>query len=166
METHSSIPTWENHHGQRSLTGYSPWGQKESDMTETLSTAQHINELWRRKWQPTPVFLPGKSHGQRSQAVCSPWGCKESDTTEYLSAAYINHDTFKEFHKSVNNRYAFVRKSKKITEKIYLSTDMMCICIISHVCMWRNCHCPTSMPPSFFLPVERMLICKVHLATT
>ena len=31
---------------------------------------------WRRKWQPTPVFLPGKSHGQRSLAGYSPWGCK------------------------------------------------------------------------------------------
>ena len=35
-----------------------------------------------RKWQPTPVFLPGKSHGQRSLAGFSPWGCKELDTTE------------------------------------------------------------------------------------
>ena len=31
---------------------------------------------WRRKWQPTPVFLPGKSHGQRSQVGYSPWGPK------------------------------------------------------------------------------------------
>ena len=31
---------------------------------------------WRWKWQPTPVFLPGKSHGQRSLVVYSPWGCK------------------------------------------------------------------------------------------
>ena len=31
---------------------------------------------WRRKWQPTSVFLPGKSHGQRSLAGCSPWGRK------------------------------------------------------------------------------------------
>ena len=31
---------------------------------------------WRRKWQPTPLFLPGKSHGQRSLAGYSPWGCK------------------------------------------------------------------------------------------
>ena len=36
---------------------------------------------WRRKWQPTPVFLPGKSHGQTSLVGYSPWGCKESDTT-------------------------------------------------------------------------------------
>ena len=39
---------------------------------------------WRRKWQPTPVFLPGESHGQRSLAGSNPWGRKESDTTERL----------------------------------------------------------------------------------
>ena len=40
--------------------------------------------LWRRKWQSTPVLLPGKSHGQRSLIGYSPWGRKESDTTEQL----------------------------------------------------------------------------------
>ena len=40
---------------------------------------------WRRKWQPTPVFLPGESHGQRSMAGCSLWGRTESDTTEHRS---------------------------------------------------------------------------------
>ena len=39
---------------------------------------------WRRKWPPTPVFLPGESHGQRSLEGYSPRGCKESDTTEQL----------------------------------------------------------------------------------
>ena len=38
--------------------------------------------LWRRKWQPTPLFLSGNSHGQRSLVVYSPWGHKESDATE------------------------------------------------------------------------------------
>ena len=38
---------------------------------------------WRRKWQPTPVFLPEKSCGQRKLAGYSPRGHKESDTTEY-----------------------------------------------------------------------------------
>ena len=37
---------------------------------------------WRRKWQPTPVFLPEESHGQRSLVCYSPWGHKESDMTE------------------------------------------------------------------------------------
>ena len=40
---------------------------------------------WRRKWQPTPVFLPGEFHGQRSLSGYSPWGRKESDKTERLS---------------------------------------------------------------------------------
>ena len=36
-----------------------------------------FGSTWRRKWQPTPVFLPGKSNGHRS-----PWGLKELDKTE------------------------------------------------------------------------------------
>ena len=38
---------------------------------------------WKRKWQPTPVLLPGKSHGQRSLAGYSPWGRKELEMTEH-----------------------------------------------------------------------------------
>ena len=37
---------------------------------------------WRRKWQPTPVFLPGESHGQRSLGGYSPQDSKELDMTE------------------------------------------------------------------------------------
>ena len=37
---------------------------------------------WRRKWQPTPVFLPGESQGQGSLVGCHLWGRTESDTTE------------------------------------------------------------------------------------
>ena len=36
---------------------------------------------WSRKWQPTPVFLPGESHGQRGLAGYSPWDHKELGTT-------------------------------------------------------------------------------------
>ena len=36
--------------------------------------------LWRRKWEPTLVFLPGKSYGQRSLAGYSPWGSQKSQT--------------------------------------------------------------------------------------
>ena len=39
---------------------------------------------WRRKWQPTPVLLPGKYNEWRSLVGYSPWGCKESDMTEPL----------------------------------------------------------------------------------
>ena len=40
--------------------------------------------VWRRKWQPTPVFLPRKYHGQRSVAGYCSWGHEESDMTERL----------------------------------------------------------------------------------
>ena len=37
---------------------------------------------WRRKWQPTPVFLPGESQGWGILMGCRLWACTESDTTE------------------------------------------------------------------------------------
>ena len=46
------------------------------------SQLSNISITWRRKWQPTPVFLPWEFYGQRSLEVYSPWGCKESDTTD------------------------------------------------------------------------------------
>ena len=45
---------------------------------------------WKRKWQPTPVFLSGESHGQRSLAVYSPWGCKEWDATEHARTQFVS----------------------------------------------------------------------------
>ncbi|XP_055398444.1 uncharacterized protein LOC129624480 isoform X2 [Bubalus kerabau] len=56
--------------------------KKWKEMQECFKGQQKI--LWRRKWQPTPVFLPGKCHGQRNLVGYHPWRCKESDTTERL----------------------------------------------------------------------------------
>ena len=39
---------------------------------------------WRRKWQPTTLFLPGESQGQGSLVGCRLWGRTESDMTERL----------------------------------------------------------------------------------
>ena len=54
--------------------------QVEYDWVTSLSlfTFRH----WRRKWQPTPVFLPGESQGRGSLVDCHLWGHTESDTTE------------------------------------------------------------------------------------
>ena len=60
-------------------------GVAESDMTEWLQFLSFYSSFWRRKWQPTPVFLPGESHRQRGLVGCGLWGCKESDTTKQLS---------------------------------------------------------------------------------
>ena len=50
--------------------------------------------LWRRKWQPTPVVLPGKSHGQRSLVGYSPWGHKrvghDLETKQQQQKCYIS----------------------------------------------------------------------------
>ena len=45
---------------------------------------------WKRIWQPTLLFLPGKSHGQRSLTGYSPWGRKEWDMTEVTEHAHIH----------------------------------------------------------------------------
>ena len=50
--------------------GFDPWVRKIS---------------WKRKWQPTPVFLPGESHGQRSLTGYSPWDHKDLDMVERLN---------------------------------------------------------------------------------
>ena len=49
--------------------------------------------FWRRKWQPTPVLLPGKFHGWRRLVGYSPWGHKESDTTERLHFHFLFMET-------------------------------------------------------------------------
>ena len=48
---------------------------------------------WRRKWQPTSVFLPGKSHSQRSLAGYSPWGLKDLDVRAacYVTSVVSNY---------------------------------------------------------------------------
>ena len=52
---------------QRKRCGFNPWVGKTP---------------WKRKWQPTSVFLPGKFPGQRSLVDCNPWDRKETDMTE------------------------------------------------------------------------------------
>ena len=47
--------------------GFNPWAGK---------------ILWRRAWQPTPVFLPGEPHGQKNLVGYHPWGLKELGTTK------------------------------------------------------------------------------------
>ena len=57
-------------------------GSLESDMTERLHFHFFIFMHWKRKWQPTAVFLPGESQGQESLVGCRLWGHTELDMTE------------------------------------------------------------------------------------
>ena len=79
---------------------------------------------WRRKWQPTPVFLPGKSHGQRSLMGYSPWGRKESDTPEHA-------------HTSVNGSGALQAPDRKLgVDPMY---PFLCLLSSSISCSVMSC---------------------------
>ena len=79
MATHSSLPA------QR-FPGIEEQGGRLGLRCRRLRLDPWVRKIpWRRKWQPTPVFLPGESRGQRSLAEYSPWGRKESDSTERLT---------------------------------------------------------------------------------
>ena len=54
--------------------------QSQTQLSDFSFTFMH----WRRKWQPTPVFLLGESQGRESLVGCRLWGCTESDTTKRL----------------------------------------------------------------------------------
>ena len=78
MATHSSVLAWRIP-GMGEPGGCRLWGHTELDTTKVT---QHACMHWRRKWQPTPVFLPGESQGQRSLVGCHLWGRTELDMTE------------------------------------------------------------------------------------
>ena len=81
MASHSStlawkIPWMEEPGGLQSMGLWRVW----HDWATSLSLFTFLH--WRRKWQPTPVFLPGESQGRGSLVGCCLRGCTESDTTE------------------------------------------------------------------------------------
>ena len=81
MAPHSSTPAWKipwtEEPGRLQSMGSLRVGHY-SVTSLSLFTFMH----WKRKWQPTPVFLPGESQGRRSLVGCRLWGRTESDTTE------------------------------------------------------------------------------------
>ena len=70
------------------LSGLDPWWGLVHGLYGTRPLLKQIKLfIWRRKWQPIPVFLPGESRGQRSLVSYSPWGRNELDTTKRLILA-------------------------------------------------------------------------------
>ena len=67
------------------------WPEKFSLVAQTIKNLPAIRETWvgkipwRRKWLPTPVFLPGESHGQMSLGNYSPQDPRESNMTKQLT---------------------------------------------------------------------------------
>ena len=102
-------------HGQRSLAGYNPWGHKESNMTERVTSlwvsevalvvqnlpanVGHVRDGFdpcvgkiprRRAWQPTAVFLPGESPWKESLEGYSLQGHKKLYTTEANENTHVS----------------------------------------------------------------------------
>ena len=76
MAAHSSTLAWKI-----------PWTEEPGRLQSMESQSQtRLSDFtfthWRRKWQPTPVFLPGESQGRGSLVGCRLWGHTESDMTE------------------------------------------------------------------------------------
>ena len=72
------------------IAGLSWWFSSEESTCQCrrLGFNPQVKKIpWRRKWQLTLIFLPGKSHGQRSLVGYSRRSHKELDTTEQLSAS-------------------------------------------------------------------------------
>ena len=91
---------------------------------------------WRRKWQPTPVFLPGESQGRRSLEGCCLWGHTESDTTERLSSSSSSHPILHIIHiylaiSSVSNVFC----SSMFCQRRWIREIIICFLIIV-LCHW------------------------------
>ena len=81
----------------RALAWKSPWTEEPGRLQSMASRRVGYDRVtslsrftfmdWRRKWQPTPVFLPGESQGWGSLVGCHLWGSTESDTTVVDAAA-------------------------------------------------------------------------------
>ena len=84
MATHSSTLAGKSH-GWRSLVGCIGSLRVRHDWVTSLSLFTFMH--WRRKWQPTPLFLPGESQGRQGLVGCRLWGRTESDMTEMTAAA-------------------------------------------------------------------------------
>ena len=77
---------------------------------------------WRRAWQSTPIFLPGKSHGQRSLAGYGPLGSKELDTTEVTQHA--QHDLI--FRSLIHFEFISVYKVRESSNLVLLHVADQC----------------------------------------
>ena len=97
-------------------------------MQETPVQSPGQKDPWRRKWQPTPVFLPGKSHRQSSLVGYSPWVWKESDAV-----------LFRKLHSIFNNLWG--KRIWKIYIYVYIYTHIyMCIYIYTHIYTYIYTH--------------------------
>ena len=96
---------------------------------------------WRRKWQPTPVFMPRELHGQRNLVGYSPWDCKELDMVEQLT-----HFT----HICDDLQNWLAARSKRAQLGWYLVLQLANLCMITLRYIHVEIQGPRLLPPSVF----------------
>ena len=81
-EYHGQRSRWATVHGVTKSQPWLKWLRTYNGKKPACQRRRHMFDSWvrkipwSRKWQPTPVFVPGKLHGERSLLGYSPWGCK------------------------------------------------------------------------------------------
>ena len=123
-------------------------------------------EHWSRQWQPTPVFLPGKSHGQRSLGGYSPWACKELYMTEQLSMPAGSRDVKKadqEHNWALSHPVQFHRQvlgcpgaSQLGRERVVFPCSQPCLSQLQREISWHGTElCPCLFQEDFSTPLKR-----------
>ena len=87
-----------------------------SAMQETWVHSPGWEDPWRRKWQPTPVFLPGKSHGPRSLVGYGPWGRKESERLHF-DFTFTKLQSQDSMVLAQKQKYRSVEQTRKLRDK-------------------------------------------------
>ena len=107
-----------------------------------------VGKIWRRKWQPTPVFLPRKSHGQRSLVGYSPWGHRELNMTEQMNTVNTYSVCTLECVKRVGFTVSIftIKTNKQKQREARRLWEVMDQSISSTVAIvsWLFCRCPNS----------------------
>ena len=93
---------------------------------------------WRRKWQPSPVFLPGKFHGQKILAGYSPWGRKELNIAEHTHThIYIYIHSFSDsFHHGLRQGVEYSSYTMQWILVAYLFYIQLCVSVCPHAPLW------------------------------
>ena len=127
---------------------------------------------WRRKWQPTSVFLPGKSHGQRSLVGYSPWSCKgvryDWMTKQQTKKWVLTLNTFQRKFILLLDFFFFLLE--KCWKYFFLFSDIYCLVAelypfstIRLLCLWDSPGKNTRMGCHFLLwgtfPTQGLNLC-------
>ena len=119
---------------QEQIIGLPRWTSGEESTCQCMRCKRLRLDLWvgkipwRRKWQPTPLFLSGKSGGQRSLAGYSPWGHRELGMTEHTHTHTQIIDICN--HMDVHQKHLAERSQPFLPKKHIYDNMIACIWII------------------------------------